>query len=146
LVITLDSTPFEQVCSSWNPVVVKHNGQDVAATALCHVSKDSHCYAGPGKSLADIEAAKHTCVSKKALTPQSICYSLAKVDGRAYPGGMGMSCEGGSNPVTDSSVRGLVSNHGAGRQWCCIRNASKLPAWLQSVPAHMWCGAVAMRA
>ena len=126
--------------------MVKHNGQDVAATALCHVSKDSHCYAGPGKSLADIEAAKHTCVSKKALTPQSICYSLAKVDGRAYPGGMGMSCEGGSNPVTDSSVRGLVSNHGAGRQWCCIRNASKLPAWLQSVPAHMWCGAVAMRA
>ena len=135
-----------KVCSSWNPIVVQNSNLQVSATALCHVSKDAFCHAKSGKTMANIETDKHTCVAKKALTPQRICYSLAKVDGVSYPGGMGLSCSAGSQGVSGAEHAALTTNHGAGKQWCCYKDVSKLPGWLKSVPAHMWCSAVAMRA
>lgn len=137
-----------KVCSSWNPIVVpKHGTAGVAATALCHLRKDSYCIANAtaGHSAATLHTPGHTCTDKKQLAPAAACYSKAIVNGESYDDGYGAICDGDSVPMTDAAVKDWLHHHAAGNRWCCYTDLAALPAWLQSVPSHMWCAGSAMR-
>jgi len=136
-----------KVCSAWNPVKVEKAGVAVSATALCHLQKDSHCIANATASTtaATLHTEGHTCVNKKSVTPATICYSKSSAGGTHYDDGYGTVCDGDSVPMTDAAVRDWLTNHAAGSRWCCYKQRSLLPDWMQAVPTHMWCAESAMR-
>jgi len=135
-----------KVCSSWNPVMVRKAKQDVQATALCHVKKDSHCHANVTASLATMRQSEHTCVTAKQATPATICYSKA-YDGRTrYADGYGTTCDGKGVPTTDAGVKKWIQGQVTGAErWCCYKSLAHLPSWLKAVASHLWCAGSAMQ-